>query len=169
MLVLCSYRRSMHTISKWKTEMIITSLRGTYVIICRYLSSVFFKKVYCWTIRIFSNIKYYTCIDLIIQNIPWEPYTFNIQRQKRGWPGTCLTSATRCCREYFSQWERKFHSKVCCHRLDFLRQRQIAVVRQGSGCRWLVPTFSSLFTGWKKKRSGGEPTKIVANVITFEM
>ena len=46
-------------------------------------------------------------------------------------PGPCLTTATWRCRKNFSQWERSFHWKLRCHWLEFLRQRQIAVVRQG--------------------------------------
>ena len=46
-------------------------------------------------------------------------------------PGPCLTTATwRCCKN-LSQWERSFHWKLRCHWLEFLRQCQIAVVRQG--------------------------------------
>ena len=40
-------------------------------------------------------------------------------------------SATWSCRNNLSQWERSFHWKLRCHWLEFLRQRQIAVVRQG--------------------------------------
>ena len=46
-------------------------------------------------------------------------------------PGPCLTTATWCCRKNFSQYECSFHWKLCCHWLEFLRQRQIAVVSQG--------------------------------------
>ena len=48
-------------------------------------------------------------------------------------PGPCLTSATWRCRKNFSQWECSFHWKLRCHWLEFLQQRQIAVVRQGPG------------------------------------
>ena len=47
-------------------------------------------------------------------------------------PEPCLTTATWRCRKNFSQWECSFHWKLRCHWLEFLRQRQIAVVRQGS-------------------------------------
>ena len=47
--------------------------------------------------------------------------------------GPCLTTATWRCRKNFSQWECSFHWKLRCHWLEFLRQRQIAVVRQGPG------------------------------------
>ena len=36
-------------------------------------------------------------------------------------------------RKNFSQWERSFHWKLRCHWLEFLQQRQIAVVRQDPG------------------------------------
>ena len=45
----------------------------------------------------------------------------------------CLTTATWRCRKNFSQWERSFLWKLCCHWLKGWRQRQIAVVRQGPG------------------------------------
>ena len=48
-------------------------------------------------------------------------------------PGPSLTTATWRCRKNFSQWECSFHWKLCCHWLEFLRQRQIAVVGQGPG------------------------------------
>ena len=48
-------------------------------------------------------------------------------------PGPCLTTATWRCRKNFSQWECSFLWKLRCHWLEFLRQRQIAVVRQGPG------------------------------------
>ena len=48
-------------------------------------------------------------------------------------PGPCFTTATWRCRKNFSQWERSFHWKLRRHWLKFLRQRQIAVVRQGPG------------------------------------
>ena len=47
--------------------------------------------------------------------------------------GRCLTTATWRWRKNFSQWECSFHWKLRSHRLEFLRQRQIAVVRQGPG------------------------------------
>ena len=43
-------------------------------------------------------------------------------------PGPCLTTATWRCRKNFSQWECSFHWKLRCHWLEFLQQRQIAVV-----------------------------------------
>ena len=45
--------------------------------------------------------------------------------------GPCLTTATWCSHKNFSQWECSFHWKLRCHWLEFLWQRQIAVVRQG--------------------------------------
>ena len=45
--------------------------------------------------------------------------------------GPSLTTATWRCRKYFSQWERSFLWKLCYHWLRGLRQRQIALVRQG--------------------------------------
>ena len=49
--------------------------------------------------------------------------------------GTCLTTATRRCRKNFSQMgtQFSFFEKLRCHWLKCLRQRQIAVVRQGPG------------------------------------
>ena len=49
--------------------------------------------------------------------------------------GPCFTTATWRCRKNLSQWARSFHWKLCCHWLEFLRQRQIAVVRHGRGAR----------------------------------
>ena len=43
------------------------------------------------------------------------------------YPGPCLTTTTWRCRKNSSQW------KLRCHRLEFLQQRQIAVVSQGPG------------------------------------
>ena len=40
-------------------------------------------------------------------------------------PGPCLTTSTWQCRKNFSQWERSFHWKLRCHRLEFLWQHQI--------------------------------------------
>ena len=48
-------------------------------------------------------------------------------------PGPCLTTATCRCRKNFSQWECSFYWKLHCHWLEFLRQHQIAVVRQCPG------------------------------------
>ena len=48
-------------------------------------------------------------------------------------PGPCLTTATWRCRKNFSQWECSFHWKLRCRWLEFLQQRQIAVIRQGPG------------------------------------
>ena len=48
-------------------------------------------------------------------------------------PGPCLTTETWRCRKNYSQWECSFHWKLCCHWLEFLRQCQIVVVRQGPG------------------------------------
>ena len=47
--------------------------------------------------------------------------------------GLCLTTATWRCRKNFSQWECSFHWKLRWNWLEFLRQHQIAVVRQGPG------------------------------------
>ena len=47
--------------------------------------------------------------------------------------GLCLTIVTWRCRKNFSQRECSFHRKLRCHWLKFLRQRHIAVVRQGPG------------------------------------
>ena len=48
-------------------------------------------------------------------------------------PGPCLTTAIWRCRNNFSQWECSFHWKLRGHWLEFLRQRQITVARQGPG------------------------------------
>ena len=65
----------------------------------------------------------------------------------RSWPGSCITNATWRCPKNFSQWERSFHWKLCCHWLKFLRQCQIAVVIQGPGFepRRLGNSFSCIF------------------------
>ena len=70
--------------------------------------------------------------------------------------GPYLTTATWRCRENFSQWERSFLWKLRCHWLKGLRQRKIAVVRQGpeyqmrmrsSKCCWPLYFFNyPLFT-----------------------
>ena len=62
--------------------------------------------------------------------------------------GPCLTTATWRCRKNFSQWERSFLWKLRFHWLKGLRQRQIAVVRQGSGTPHIQYPGSVLFTGW---------------------
>ena len=54
--------------------------------------------------------------------------------------GPCLSTATWRCGKNFSQWECSFHWKLRCHWLEFLRQRQFAVVRQGP---WIC------FVNWK--------------------
>ena len=54
--------------------------------------------------------------------------------------GPCLTTATWRCRKNFSQWERSFLWKLRCHWLKGLRQRQIAVVRQGPAVQLRVAT-----------------------------
>ena len=48
-------------------------------------------------------------------------------------PGPCLTTAIWRCRKPFSQWHRSFQRKLRSHWLKFLRQRHVAVVRQGPG------------------------------------
>ena len=55
--------------------------------------------------------------------------------------GPCFTTATWRCRKNFSQWKRSFLWKLCCHWLKRLRQRQIAVVKQGSGIGWNIAEF----------------------------
>ena len=52
---------------------------------------------------------------------------------RSGNPGPCLTTAKWRCRKNCSQWERSFLWKLRCHWLEFLRQCQIAVVRQSPG------------------------------------
>ena len=57
-------------------------------------------------------------------------------RISAGLPGTprpCLTTAIWRCRKPFTQWQRSFQRKLCTHWLKFLRQRHVAVVRQGPG------------------------------------
>ena len=46
-------------------------------------------------------------------------------------PGPCLTTAIWRCRKNSSQWQRRFQWKLHFHWLKFLRQRHVAVVRQG--------------------------------------
>ena len=48
-------------------------------------------------------------------------------------PGPCLTTVTWRWRKNCIQWKRSFLWKLRCHWLKILRQRQIAVVRQGPG------------------------------------
>ena len=60
------------------------------------------------------------------EGIQWQPVNSTHR-------GPCLTTATWRCQKNFSQWECSFHWKLCCHWLEFLRQRQMAVVRQGPG------------------------------------
>ena len=56
-------------------------------------------------------------------------------------PGACITTVTRHCHKNFSQWEHSFQRKLRYHWLKGLRQRQIAVIRQG-------PVLSP-FNGWE--------------------
>ena len=51
--------------------------------------------------------------------------------------GPCLTKAIWRCRKNSSQWQRSFQWKQHSHWLKFLRQRHVAVVRQGPGKRWI--------------------------------
>ena len=51
----------------------------------------------------------------------------------------CHTTATWRCRKNFSQWERSFLWKLRCHWVKGLRQRQIALVRQGPVTRKMSP------------------------------
>ena len=68
-----------------------------------------------------------TYMDVIPNN--WHLTLFAMTEYIRV-PGPCLTTATwRCCKK-FSQWERSFQRKLCCHWMKRLRQRQIDVVRQ---------------------------------------
>ena len=61
-------------------------------------------------------------------------------------PGPCLTTATWCCHKNFSQWEWSFHWKLRCHWLEFLQQRQIAVIRQGpDGCKMIPKSVTYPF------------------------
>ena len=46
-------------------------------------------------------------------------------------PGPGIARAIRRCRKNFNQWQRSFQWKLCCHWLNFLRQRHVAVVIQG--------------------------------------
>ena len=48
-------------------------------------------------------------------------------------PWVCLKTAIWRCRKPFSQWQHSFHRKLPSHWLKFLRQRHVAVVRQGPG------------------------------------
>ena len=48
-------------------------------------------------------------------------------------PGPCLTTAILRYRKNSSQWQRSFQWKLHSHWLKFLRQRHVAVVRQGPG------------------------------------
>ena len=50
--------------------------------------------------------------------------------------GPCLTTAIWRCRKNSSQWQRSFQWKLHSHWLKFLRQRHVAVVRQGPGPLW---------------------------------
>ena len=60
-------------------------------------------------------------------------------RLAQGWlagrhlPGPCLTTAIWRCHKNASQWQHSFQWKLCSHWLKFLRQRHVAVVRQGPG------------------------------------
>ena len=45
--------------------------------------------------------------------------------------GPCVTTAIWRCRNPFSQWQRSFQRKLRSHWLKLLRQRHVAVVRQG--------------------------------------
>ena len=51
-----------------------------------------------------------------------------------GVPGPCLTTAIWRFRKNSSQWQCSFQRKLHSHWLKLLRQRHVAVVRQGPGC-----------------------------------
>ena len=53
-------------------------------------------------------------------------------------PCACLTPAVWRCRKPFSQWQHSFQRKLCPHWLKSLRQRHVALVRQGPvPCPWM--------------------------------
>ena len=53
--------------------------------------------------------------------------------------GPCHTTAIWRCRKPFSQWQRSFQRKLRSHWLKFLRQRHVAVLRQGPCLPRYVP------------------------------
>ena len=56
-------------------------------------------------------------------------------------PGPCLTTVIWRCRKNASQWQRSFQRKLHSHCLKFLRQRHVAVVRQGPVPRASISTL----------------------------
>ena len=57
----------------------------------------------------------------------------SVARRRTEVPGPCLTTAIWRCRKNSSQWQRSFQWKLHSHWLKFLRQRHVAIVRQGPG------------------------------------
>ena len=60
----------------------------------------------------------------------------------------CVTITIWRCGKLFSQWHRSFQRKLRCHWLKFLRQRHVAVVRQGPG-----PCITNVFATHRKNSS----------------
>ena len=58
----------------------------------------------------------------------------------KGDPGPCLTTEIWRCRKPFSQWQRSFQRNLHSLWLKFLRQRRVAVVRQGPDDRTSTST-----------------------------
>ena len=69
----------------------------------------------------------------------WGIHRWPVNSPNKGL-GPVLLTATWRCRKNFSQWECSFHWKLRCHWLEFLRQRQIAVVRHGPVTRKMFPS-----------------------------
>ena len=102
---------------------------------------------------LFRNVRFQwgiaNCVGMsvasLVQNIqllPWPLWCWS--RGRDAGPGPCLTTATWRCRKYFSQWERSFLWKLRCHWLKGLRQRQIAVVKQGPAYHCLCASLRHL-------------------------
>ena len=64
-------------------------------------------------------------------------------------PVPCLTTAIWRCRKNSNQWQHSFQWKLYSHWLKFLRQRHVAVVRQGPGEQIIHLTGSSSEAAFK--------------------
>ena len=69
-------------------------------------------------------------IDQWLWCYAWSELVMHLYMDKTG---PCLTTAIWRCRKNSTRWQRSFQWKLRSHWLKFLRQRHVAVVRQGQG------------------------------------
>ena len=75
-----------------------------------------------------QSIEYLICVLFSVVMV-----TINYLKRKGTSTGPCLATAIWRCRKNSSQWQCRFQRKLHSHWLKFLRQRHVAVVRQGPG------------------------------------